>query len=161
MSFLYDSTSESDTARLGHALADVLPAGSVVAVDGPLGAGKTRLTQALAESLGIDPRNVVSPTFVLIQEHFGRLPLYHFDAYRLRDEADFLDLGPEEYFSGSGITIIEWAERVEMHLPLDRLHIRVEVLGPERRRFLITPHGAKFVECVNQLQTILGSRANA
>jgi tRNA threonylcarbamoyladenosine biosynthesis protein TsaE len=140
-------------------LAEVLPAGSVVAVDGPLGAGKTRWTQALAEALGIDPRNVVSPTFILIQEHMGRIPLYHFDAYRLRDEADFLDLGPEEYFFGSGITVIEWAERVEQHLPAERLHIRVEVTGPSTRRFVMTPHGTRFVDCVNQLRLRLTSRA--
>jgi tRNA threonylcarbamoyladenosine biosynthesis protein TsaE len=152
MLFHFESASENDTARLGRALAEVLPAGSVVAVDGPLGAGKTRLTQALAESLGIDPKNVVSPTFVLIQEHLGRMPLYHFDAYRLRDEADFVDLGPEEYFYGTGITVIEWAERVQRHLPADYLHIGVEVTGPASRRFVIDAHGEVFENCLEQLR---------
>jgi tRNA threonylcarbamoyladenosine biosynthesis protein TsaE len=156
--FTYDSSNEAETALLGRALAEALPPGSVVALDGPLGAGKTRLVQALAGALGIDPRNVVSPTFVLVQEHFGRMPLYHFDAYRLRDEADFLDLGPEEDFSGAGLTVIEWAERVERWLPPDRLHIRVEVTGPDSRRFHITPHGPIFEAPLERIRSQLSTR---
>ncbi|MDI9443930.1 MAG: tRNA (adenosine(37)-N6)-threonylcarbamoyltransferase complex ATPase subunit type 1 TsaE, partial [Planctomycetota bacterium] len=112
---------EADTARLGAWLADLLPQGSVVALVGTLGAGKTRLVQAIAEHCGIDRRDVVSPTFVLVHEYRGRRLLYHIDAYRLKDEDEFFELGPEEYFESEGITLIEWADRVEGCLPSERL----------------------------------------
>src|SRR5258705_4646967 len=91
------------TSRLGRALAAALFPGAVVALIGPLGAGKTHLVRAIAEGLGADPAQVTSPTFVLIQEYEGRLPIYHFDAYRLKNEAEFADLGVHEYFHGSGV----------------------------------------------------------
>ncbi len=99
--------------RLGAALAEVLPDGTTVALCGTLGAGKTRLVQAIAEAAGVDRRNVLSPTFVLIQEYHGRRTVYHIDAYRLRDADEFLALGPEEYFEGDGLVLVEWADRVE------------------------------------------------
>ncbi len=86
--FQFLADSEADTARLGAWLADLLPQGSVVALVGTLGAGKTRLVQAIAEHCGIDRRDVVSPTFVLVHEYRGRRLLYHIDAYRLRDEEE-------------------------------------------------------------------------
>ncbi|MDO4568834.1 MAG: tRNA (adenosine(37)-N6)-threonylcarbamoyltransferase complex ATPase subunit type 1 TsaE [Planctomycetia bacterium] len=104
--------------QLGQALESVLPAGTVVALHGTLGAGKTRLVQAVAQATGIPAENVTSPTFVLIQEYLqGRRPLYHFDVYRLKDEAEFWELGPEEYFDSDGLTFIEWAQKVEACLP--------------------------------------------
>src|SRR5579871_5394859 len=96
--FVFHAADEAATARLGRALADALPAASVVALIGPLGAGKTRLVQAIAAAAGVKDQEVVSPTFVLIHEYRGRVPIYHFDAYRLRDEDEFLQLGPQEYF---------------------------------------------------------------
>src|SRR5688500_2638347 len=98
----YLSNSEADTERLGKALASVLPDPAIVALNGTLGAGKTRLVQALAVALGVDRHECISPTFVLIHEYAGRLPIYHFDAYRLRDEDEFLELGAEEYFERPG-----------------------------------------------------------
>src|SRR4051794_39907882 len=87
------------TEAFGRALAALLFPGAVVALVGPLGAGKTHLTRAVAEGLGVaDGRLVTSPTFVLIQEYAGRLPIFHFDAYRLRGEAEFDDLGTQEYY---------------------------------------------------------------
>src|SRR5688500_870189 len=91
------SRSEADTERLGRRLGELLPAGAVVALDGPLGAGKTRLVQGLAAARGHDPLAVVSPTFTLVQEYRGERPVYHFDVYRLRDDDEFLNLGPDEY----------------------------------------------------------------
>ena len=90
---------EQDTERLGAALADVLPPGTVVALIGTLGAGKTRLVQAVATALGVPAGGVTSPTFVLVNEYRqGRVPVFHFDTYRLKDDDEFLALGPEEYF---------------------------------------------------------------
>jgi tRNA threonylcarbamoyladenosine biosynthesis protein TsaE len=79
----------------------------------------------------------------LIQEYHGRRPIYHIDAYRLRDEDEFLALGPEEYFDGDGLVLIEWADRVENALPKERLEIRIEVTGPETRRFEVVAIGEK------------------
>src|SRR5207237_8651239 len=99
-------------------LAEQLFPGAVVALVGPLGAGKTHLVRAVAEGLGIASSRVVSsPTFVLIQEYHARLPIYHFDAYRLRTAEDFADLGVHEYFEGSGVCLVEWADRVQACLP--------------------------------------------
>src|SRR5205814_7406277 len=94
------------TTDLGRRLGGLLFPGAVVALLGPLGAGKTHLVRAIAEGLGIsDPRAVSSPTFVLIQEYRARLPIYHFDAYRLRGEGEFFDLGGHEYFDGDGVCL--------------------------------------------------------
>jgi tRNA threonylcarbamoyladenosine biosynthesis protein TsaE len=139
--FSVESLNETDTARFGVALERVLPNGTTVALCGTLGAGKTRLVQAIAEAAGVDRRDVLSPTFVLIQEYHGRRPIYHIDAYRLRDEDEFLALGPEEYFDGDGLVLIEWADRVENALPKERLEIRIEVTGPESRRFEVVAIG--------------------
>jgi tRNA threonylcarbamoyladenosine biosynthesis protein TsaE len=135
------SRGEHDTGRLGAALAIHLPAGSVVALEGPLGAGKTRLVQAWATALGVDPREVSSPTFVLCHEYHGRLDLYHFDAYRAKGPAEFWDLGIDEYYQTGGILVIEWASRVAECLPESRWEIAIEVTGPDERRFHITTLG--------------------
>jgi tRNA threonylcarbamoyladenosine biosynthesis protein TsaE len=90
-------TSEEDTEQLGHALADVVEPGIVIGLVGPLGAGKTRLVRAIAEALGVDRESISSPTFVLIQEYDGRMPVYHLDTYRLPDPAAFEDLGVVDY----------------------------------------------------------------
>ena len=148
----FDAVSEGDTARLGAALADVLPPGTTVALCGTLGAGKTRLVQAVAEALGVDRRDVLSPTFVLIQEHHGRRPLYHIDAYRLRDEDQFLALGPEEYFDGDGLVLVEWANRIENCLPKERVEIHIEVTGQDSRRFEIASLGQRYADAVAQLR---------
>jgi len=139
----------SDTERLGRALAESLPDGAVIALIGTLGAGKTRLVQAAAEASGVEAGVVVSPTFVLIQEYRdGIRPVYHFDTYRLRDEDEFLELGPEEYFDGEGLTFIEWADKVEDCLPRRRLEVRILIEGAGARRFELVPYGDEFVEAV-------------
>src|SRR5207248_769808 len=102
----------------GQRLGGVLFPGVVVALVGPLGAGKTHFVRAVAEGLGIaDSRVVSSPTFVLIQEYDARLPIYHFDAYRLRNEGEFFDLGAHEYFVGNGVCFVQWVDRVVSCLP--------------------------------------------
>src|SRR6185436_4058451 len=99
------------TEAFGRRLASLLFPGAVIALIGPLGAGKTHLVKAIAEGLGVaNPAVVNSPTFVLIQEYDARLPIYHFDAYRLRAQTEFADLGPEEYFRGNGVSLVEWAD---------------------------------------------------
>ena len=138
-----DIRSEADTAALGERLAQALPVGSVVSLVGDLGAGKTRLVQSIAGALGTT-EEVTSPTFVLLNEYVtGRLPVYHFDAYRLKDEDEFLQLGPEEYFAGMtraglGLTFIEWGNLVEQTLPTETITIRIEVLEGQSRKVEIS-----------------------
>ncbi len=158
-SFTYHATDESGTAALGQALAELLPDGAVVALCGTLGAGKTRLVQAVAGGCGLDPRDVVSPTFVLIHEHHGRRELYHLDAYRIRDDDEFEALGPEEYFERGGLTLVEWADRVAGCLPADRLDVRIEVTGDQSRRFEITARGEGYAAVVTRLAERLGAGA--
>ena len=123
-----------DTEALGKRLADLLKPGSVVALIGPLGAGKTALTQAVARGLGVTER-LSSPTFTVVQEYrSGRIPLYHFDVYRVNDPDDLFELGFEEYLHGDGACFIEWADLVEDMLPEDTIYIRLDYGGWEEER---------------------------
>jgi tRNA threonylcarbamoyladenosine biosynthesis protein TsaE len=153
---VFNAVDETDTARLGAALAETLPGGTVVALYGTLGAGKTRLVQAVAEALGINRREVVSPTFVLIQEHHGKKTIYHIDAYRLRDDDEFLALGPDEYFEGPGLVFVEWADRISGCLPEERVDISVEIGESDRRQFDIAAKGAKYKPLIADLAREIG-----
>ena len=139
----YVSHNESETEKLGIALGEVLEAGAVIALIGELGAGKTRLVQAVAVGMGVERNLVNSPTFILIQEYEGRLPLYHFDTYRLRDEDEFLELGADELLGAEGVCLIEWADRVVDVLPEDLLRIEIDITGSNTREFQITATGPK------------------
>ena len=143
--FLYKAIDEAGTDALGAALARLLPRPAVVALCGTLGAGKTRLVQALAAALGIDRQSVSSPTFVLVHEYLGESPVYHFDAYRLRGAEEFWDLGADEYLAEPrGIVVIEWADRIAEGLPAERLEIRIEVTGPSERLFRLVARGPHY-----------------
>ena len=103
-------------------------------LQGQLGAGKTHLVRAIAEGLDVaDRRAVTSPTFVLIQEYEARLPIYHFDAYRLKTSRDFADLGVHEYFAGDGVCLVEWADRVRDRLPPAAIEVHLKIASPELR----------------------------
>ena len=145
--FAYCARDEADTDRLGAALAAALPDGSVVALIGSLGAGKTRLVQAVAKANDVDVRTVLSPTFVLVNEYAGRRPIYHFDVYRVNDEDEFLELGPDEYFQRNGLVFVEWADRVETCLPDELLTIDILVGEGDERTFRVRGEGEAY-ECV-------------
>jgi tRNA threonylcarbamoyladenosine biosynthesis protein TsaE len=137
---------------LGRRLGSSLFPGAVVALIGTLGAGKTYLVRAIAEGLGIvDSRIVSSPTFVLIQEYQAQLPIYHFDAYRLRCAAEFIDLGSAEYLDGDGICLVEWADRVLSCLPSERLDINITITGEQARHVIISAHGARYERLIGML----------
>jgi tRNA threonylcarbamoyladenosine biosynthesis protein TsaE len=140
------------TQQLGRRLGERLFAGAVVALVGPLGAGKTHLVRAVAEGLGIpDSRVVSSPTFVLIQEYPARLPISHFDAYRLRSAVEFEDLGLQEYFEGQGVCLIEWADRFPECLPDEHLRITLEVTGETSRRATLEARGARYQALLDRM----------
>ena len=125
---------EEETRAFGHQLADRLEPGSVVALIGDLGTGKTTLSKYIAEGLGIT-EVVTSPTFTIVQEyHSGRLPLYHFDVYRIGDLSEMEELGYEEYFFGDGVSLVEWADIIQELLPEEARIIRIEYgREPEER----------------------------
>ena len=140
------------TQALGKWLGQRLWPGAVVALIGELGAGKTRLARAIAEGLDIpDSRVVTSPTFVLVQEHAARLPIYHFDAYRLRTEAEFADLGVHEYFESDGVCLIEWADRVLGCLPAEHLRVALSVTGTMSRRAALEGRGSAYEQLIAEL----------
>lgn len=125
---------EQDTKRFGHELGRSLKPNSVVALIGDLGTGKTTLTKYIAEGLGINEM-ITSPTFTIVCEyHTGRLPLYHFDVYRLEDAGDLFEIGAEEYFYKGGVSIVEWADQVAEILPDDTLCIFIEYGEKEGER---------------------------
>lgn len=128
------SKSEKQTEELGLKLAEELKPGTVIALIGDLGSGKTALTKALAKGLGIEEQ-VTSPTFTIIQEYSGgRLPLYHFDVYRLEGEEDMYELGYEDYFHGDGVCVVEWADRIKELLPKNTIYINIDYGSQENER---------------------------
>jgi len=121
------SKSPGDTLDIGRIIGENLSGGQVVALTGELGTGKTCLTQGIARGMGIDEGYyVTSPTFTLINEYPGRVPLYHMDVYRLSGPSDLEDMGYKEYFYGGGVVVIEWAEKVADILPAGVLMINLE-----------------------------------
>ena len=154
----FAANSIDDTERLAASLARLLPAGSVVAINGTLGAGKTRLVEAIACKLGIDREEVTSPTFVLCQHYLGSRLIHHFDAYRLADDDEFLELGPEEYFESDGICFVEWSDRVASCIPPNHLRIDIAVTGETQREFRISSRAPQFHSLVTKLAEDLGSQ---
>ncbi len=132
------SKSVEETIETGARLAKTLKRGDVVALVGNLGAGKTVFTKGIAKGLGVkNPRYVNSPTFVLIKEYKGRLPLYHFDLYRLTT-TNILDAESyEEYFYGDGVTVIEWADKIRKLLPQKYIEVTLAVVGENSRKIEI------------------------
>ncbi len=128
--------SPEETKGFGRTLAKELKAGSVVALTGPLGSGKTVLIQGICSGLGVT-ESVTSPSFVIINEYPGRVKVYHFDLYRLENIEEFIKLGYEEYFYGNGITLIEWAEKIKNFLPQERMEINLEILSEKERRISV------------------------
>lgn len=150
--WIFESTSEIETIRLGTMLAKRLEPGTVIALNGNLGAGKTRLVQAIAAAMGVDRDEVTSPTFVLIQEYQGRLPLYHFDTYRLRDTDEFLELGADDLLYADGVCLIEWASKVREVLPGDLVQIEIEHTTETARTFHFKGQGPRAAKLVNALK---------
>ncbi len=130
--FLHDL---QETADFAYLLAKLALPGDVICLSGDLGAGKTALTQEIAKGLGVpDSCYVTSPTFSILQEYPGNIPLYHMDFYRLSDETEVEDLGFEEYFYLSGLTVIEWAERAGTLIPDSRLSLKMTILEDLTRK---------------------------
>ena len=125
---------ETETEKLGERIGQAAVPGMVVALIGDLGTGKTTLTKSIARGLGVT-ETVTSPTFNIIREYkSGRIPLYHFDVYRIADPDEMFELGYEEYFYGDGICVVEWADIIEELLPEDAVIIRIDRGATEEER---------------------------
>jgi len=139
---IFLTNSPTETEAIGSALGKILPSGTVLAYRGDLGAGKTAFTRGLARGLGCTDI-VTSPTYTIVNEYLGgRLPLFHFDMYRLRSSDDLFDIGWEDYLDRNGICAVEWSENVDDAME-DAIYITIEKLGEDSRR--ITIEGGDFL----------------
>jgi len=139
-SWVVDTEGEEETEALGERLASCLAPGDILALHGELGAGKTCLVRGIARGLGIDEGSVASPSFTLINEYPGHVPLVHLDGYRLDSAEAFEELGLEDYFEGEGVLVIEWAEKFP-DLPEERIDIAIQWVDEQRRHFRISARG--------------------
>lgn len=131
------SHSVAETKRIAREFANTLEEGAVVCLEGGLGAGKTHFVKGMAAAFDIDENMVHSPTFTLIHEYTGTIPLYHFDCYRLESVEEALEIGAEEYFYGEGVSVIEWPERIREIIPEQSIWITIESLGNSKRKIVI------------------------
>lgn len=129
------SGSLEETESLAAQFLKQITPSAIVGLYGPLGSGKTTIVRFIASSAGVDPDDVSSPTFTLINEYLGgTVPIYHFDLYRLADPSEMYGIGAEEYFSRPGITLIEWAENGGRYIPANRFEIHLDIVDEQKRR---------------------------
>lgn len=140
---------ESKTREIGKILGEKVFPGTVICMIGDLGAGKTTFTQSFAESLGVEDY-ITSPTFTIVNEYEGRMPLYHFDVYRIGCSEEMYDIGYDEYIDSDGVCIIEWANIIDDILPEERLEIELKYKDMGREITLI-PYGEKYEKMVEEL----------
>ena len=143
--------SPEQTQKLGVGIGELALPGDVFLLTGELGAGKTCLTQGIAWGLGIK-EYAVSPTFVIMRELYGRLPLYHIDLYRLDKIEESVDLGLDDYLYGKGVCVVEWADKALSILPKNRLLIKIGYLSDTERSLKIEGNGERYVEIIDDLK---------
>jgi tRNA threonylcarbamoyladenosine biosynthesis protein TsaE len=136
------SSSREETLALGEKLAGFLAPGSVVALEGPLGAGKTCFAKGIARGLGIE-EEITSPTYTIVSEYQGAFPFYHIDVYRLSGDGDFASLGGEEFIYGKGISVVEWSDRIPSSIPRDSVFVDIEIREGGARNIRITGPGVR------------------
>ncbi|MEW6097438.1 MAG: tRNA (adenosine(37)-N6)-threonylcarbamoyltransferase complex ATPase subunit type 1 TsaE [bacterium] len=143
----------AQTKWWGERLGRCLGKGDIVCLIGGLGVGKTLFGQGVAKGLGVRSEYVTSPTFLMLREYYdSRLPLFHFDLYRLESITELYDLGYEEYFFGDGVTIIEWAEKIEELIPIEYLRVEIRWLAQNAREINFIPFGEHYQQIVNSLK---------
>ncbi len=151
--FVLVTSSEKETMEVGCRIGGLLGPGDVVALSGSLGSGKTTLVKGLAMGLGIgDVKEVRSASFLLIAEYKARVPIYHFDAYRLKGAEEMYGLGCDEIFWGDGVSVVEWADRVEECLPESYLRISMSIEGPTSRKVAVSSQGNGYGSIVSDLK---------
>ena len=140
-----------ETKKLGEKLGGLLKAGDIICLHGELGAGKTCFTQGIAKGMNVAKAFITSPTFVLVNEYKGALPLYHIDLYRLNNIAEIEDIGLSEYLKGEAVTVIEWAEKAEGLLPEESLSVYLENSGGDKRSFTFKATGKRYEEIIEKI----------
>lgn len=145
------SGSVEQTQQLGKTLGALANAGDVILLVGELGAGKTCLAQGIAYGLDID-EYTASPSFTIVRQYRGRIPLYHFDFYRLEDMNDIYDLGVDDYIFGKGLCVIEWAERGMELMPDERLLVKMEYLAENERKLTFSASGPRYIRMLSELR---------
>ena len=148
------SNSAAQTRNIGMKLGKSATAGDVMLLVGPLGAGKTCLTQGIARGLGIH-EYTASPSFVLVREYQGKLPLYHIDLYRLDKIEEVTQLGLDDYLYGNGVCVVEWADKGLGVLPEEHLLIEMQIVSPLKRRLSFMPRGMRYLEMLSKLKSVL------
>ncbi|MCB5238887.1 tRNA (adenosine(37)-N6)-threonylcarbamoyltransferase complex ATPase subunit type 1 TsaE [Niallia alba] len=146
--FEWKADNAEETIGFAERIASLLEAGDVITLEGDLGAGKTTFTKGIARGLGIT-KTVNSPTFTIIKEYQGTMPLYHMDVYRLKDSDE--DLGFDEYFEGDGVTVVEWAHLIEDQLPLEYLQIQLFYDNTSGRKIVLSPKGSRYMQLCKEL----------
>lgn len=148
MEYKITTHSEFETIELAQNLeAEKFP-NMIICLDGELGSGKTMFTKGIANALGIN-ETLTSPTFTIIKEYEGELPLFHMDVYRLDGNTD--GIGIEDYFTKGGVVVIEWANTIKDILPEERLDIKIKVVDENKRNLILIPHGQKYEELVEAI----------
>ena len=143
MNYKITTHSEEETIEIAENFESEKFPNMIICLDGELGSGKTLFTKGIAKALGIQ-ENITSPTFTIVKEYEGELPLYHMDVYRLDGNTD--GIGIEEYFHKGGVVVIEWANMIKDILPEERLEIKIKTIGENKRMLIITPYGKKYEE---------------
>ncbi|MFA6358314.1 MAG: tRNA (adenosine(37)-N6)-threonylcarbamoyltransferase complex ATPase subunit type 1 TsaE [Candidatus Omnitrophota bacterium] len=151
------SNSANQTLGIGKKFARNLRGGEIVLLSGPLGAGKTVLAKGIAQGLGINKNNIISPTFVLLRIHQGRHLLQHFDLYRIKTAQDIFALDYQEYFYSDAITLIEWPERLKFLLPKEFLKIKIIPKTKDKRLFKFSAKGLRYKKLLEKIHEDLGS----
>ena len=157
MAFSIVTHSPGETFQIGQALGGMAKPGDVLLLQGPLGTGKTLLTQGLAKGLGITAP-VTSPTFIIVNQYPGPLILYHVDLYRIEATAEAIDLGLDDYFFGDGVCVVEWPERAPSAMPPEHLLVVLEHVGEQERRLSFQPEGSRYQALLQQLREAIGQR---
>lgn len=146
------SNSAEETLNIGERLGKFVNSGSIICLSGDLGAGKTALTQGIAKGMEVEDY-VTSPTYTIINEYQGRIPLYHFDVYRLNDVEEMYELGYEEYFFGDGAVVVEWADIVRDIIPAERLWITIlQGKDENTREIILEPTGEAYDKLVKGME---------
>ena len=147
------SQNEEELISIGQKLGRLLDSGDIIVLSGDLGAGKTTLTKGIAKGLDIS-QMIKSPTYTIVREYEGRLPLYHLDVYRIGDDPDSFDL--DDYLFGDGVSVIEWGEMLGDDLPENYLEVifdkySKDLVNDQERKIILKPHGKRYEELVNNL----------
>jgi tRNA threonylcarbamoyladenosine biosynthesis protein TsaE len=146
------SSTPLETERIGSLVGTLLIPGDVIALTGELGSGKTTLVRGLAQGMGFSGEEVVSPSFTLVNEYDGPLPLFHIDLYRLRNAGELHEIGYEEYITEAGVAVIEWADRVLDAIPHESLWITLRYQSEESREIVMQPRGDRYEKMIEEFK---------